>query len=125
MRSSRSRVPKKLIAFLIVLGVAGLMCLGVFFGMKLRRSRRIRIRRESELSLAESAASAAEKAEELLAESEADSAESVPEEDPALLLEEERTAEELDEQTRRANRENAQILKGLRKIAQPNIGSGS
>lgn len=127
MRSSHTGIPKKLIAFLIVLGVAGLACLGVLLGMKLQKNRRIRIRRESEAAAALDSSDTSEP-EEILTESGiesgVDSAGSLPvEEDPELLREEERTVAELDEQTRRANRENAQILKGLRDVASPYIGS--
>ncbi len=124
MRSSRTRIPKKLIAFLIILGVAGLTCLGVLLGMKLQKDRRDRIRRENELAAVRSENSAEEMPEEIQQDSSAESAESTPpEEDPEILKEEERTVAELDEQTRRANRENAQILIGLRDVASPYIGT--
>ena len=115
---------RKMAALLIIVGVLILAAIGMLVGMQIGTSRRQQIEQAQAASAsAESEAKAASDA--AIAQSQADlaAASAQQESEAAKQAEEESAAALLAEQTKEANRENSEVLKGIAALGVPYVSA--
>ena len=115
---------KKILAGMIIVGVLILASVGTLLGMKIGNSRRQQI---SEAQASQAAEYSKELADsEAAADASASAAEAskaAEESETAQKAEQDQAAKVLEEQTKAANRENAEIIKGAVSAAIPNVSA--